>query len=153
MGQFLNEEIIAQQVQGALTGQLQERGGCRLFNTQSLAPAPMPGGLAGSGTTATTTTTATVHEDVRSATRVNDSALIAGASGDLGRARPSELRPEPPQTRIITNKQEPLNPTRVRTDSRQRSLESMWRDSRPPAAVTQAGAQPSIEEAERGIQE
>lgn len=134
--QFLNEETIAHAVHEALLEQLKSRGGSRTFSVVTPTPAttPFSASLVASIPIAPQIGS-TAGADAGGASRVEaaeDGLALSGISG--GRASVANTMPP-----VAKAKAEALNPTRVRTDFRQRSLQSLWRDSQ----ATQASARTS----------
>jgi DNA mismatch repair protein MLH1 len=117
--QFLYEVMIAERVQETLAASLRERGGSRTFD------APLGGLGAGGRSAAMASAAAHQREAVRSAEApdvLSDAVpLLDSEMGNASVAKTAAWGMEKEAPR------QDLNPTRVRIDHRQRSLESLWR--------------------------
>lgn len=158
--QFLNEDFIAQKLQEAILERLREHGGSRTFEAQgvlvsarpfgaaataaalvAVEPPPAPAALAGSG----------ASDAVGSAIVTSlDSQAAPTPATFLPLAPPAEVQQRGVAERGAEVRTGPkrveLNPLRVRTDHRQLSLESVWRDtqaSQPTATPAGPAASPT----------
>jgi len=134
--QFLHEESIASQLQEVLTARLREAGGERMFS------AAVPGVLGGSKKQAS------LFQSVATE--------ATASSSDCAPPPTKQQRTEAPPAGDKPSTAPVLNPVRVRTDHRQRSLQSMLQESQAsqapqasqPAALTAAVSQPRPEQGE-----
>eukprot|EP00930_Biecheleria_cincta_P004848 TRINITY_DN10577_c0_g1_i1.p1 TRINITY_DN10577_c0_g1~~TRINITY_DN10577_c0_g1_i1.p1 ORF type:complete len:794 (-),score=166.55 TRINITY_DN10577_c0_g1_i1:284-2665(-) len=134
--QFLHEESIAGQLQEVLTARLREAGGARTFS------AAVPGVLGGGKTKASLFQSGATE--------------AAASSSDCAPPPAKQQRTEAPPAMDKPSSAPVLNPVRVRTDHRQRSLQSMFQESQASqaptasqaAAVTAAVSEPQPEQDE-----
>ncbi|CAE8617184.1 unnamed protein product [Polarella glacialis] len=121
--QFLHEETIGQRLQEELAKHLREHGGSRTF------AAAMPF-LVGKTSTATSSSAKSAAKASGAAARESVQQALPGCATLV----PSAPQKEGPQTVV-------LDPVRIRTDHRQLSLASAWRESQATQA-TQATSPP-----------
>lgn len=117
--QFLHEECIASQLQEVLAARLREAGGAKSFS------AALPGVLGGS--------------------KAKASLSPSGAAGAAPEALSSDCAPPPAKQQRTEpspagDKAPVLNPVRVRTDHRQRSLQTMFEESQASQALPESKA-------------
>lgn len=128
--QFLHEQQIAERIQEVLSARLRERGGSRTFDTQPLMAATS----AGFGVPMKRAASLEVASEApETATRAGyaaqgtldqfvDPTTSAAQPATAGAGKDAKAKAVP-------------NPHRVRIDHRQRSLQSMWRDSSSQSLV------------------
>eukprot|EP00931_Biecheleriopsis_adriatica_P002295 TRINITY_DN10302_c0_g1_i1.p1 TRINITY_DN10302_c0_g1~~TRINITY_DN10302_c0_g1_i1.p1 ORF type:complete len:779 (+),score=205.27 TRINITY_DN10302_c0_g1_i1:33-2339(+) len=142
--QFLHEETIAQRLQETLAASLRSMGASRTFAT-SVVPSLAKGGATFSSSVA--------KPDEQAPTDV--SMLLGATTASSAAASTGDAAPITKKQRTESAAAPVLNPVRVRTDHRQKSLESMFRTSQASQAAsqaTQAASPPSEDSPESATQ-